>query len=216
MNKSLVKILAFILYFYSPEKRKAFRTKHNPVSANCAKLRAKGIIGENTYLAAGCSVVDRRSRIGKFCSIAKNVSIGTTAHPTNFLTTSPIPYMDISNITGGLSIPKDRRISFQHKKPVMIGNDVWIGLNAVIMDGVTIGDGAIIGAGAIVTKDISPYAIALGVPAKVIKYRFPEETIQRLLKTRWWDQPDSVIRDLPFQDVEACLTILEEMNSANR
>lgn len=209
MNETMNKLLASILYFYSKKKRKAFRTKHSEVSANCAKLREKGIIGENTYLTAGCSVADSRSRIGKFCSIAKNVSIGTTTHPTNFLTTSPIPYMDISNITGGISIPKENRAEFEFKKPVTIGNDVWIGLNAVIMDGVTIGDGAIIGAGAIVTKDIPPYAIALGIPAKVVKYRFPAETVERLLRTRWWDQPDDVIKALPFQDVEACLKILE-------
>lgn len=76
-------------------------------------------------------------------------------------------------------------------------------------DGVKIGDGAVIGSGAIVTRDIPPYAIAVGVPAKVIKYRFPEETVNRLLKTRWWDQPEEVIAALPVNNVEKCLEILE-------
>ena len=73
-----------------------------------------------------------------------------------------------------------------------------------------IGDGAVIGSGAVVTKNIPPYAVAVGVPAKVIKYRFPEETIQRLLKTRWWDQPEDVIKSLPMDNVEECLQILEK------
>lgn len=76
-------------------------------------------------------------------------------------------------------------------------------------DGVKIGDGAVIGSGAIVTRDIPPYAIAVGVPAKVIKYRFPEETVNRLLKIRWWDQPEEVIAALPVNNVEKCLEILE-------
>ena len=69
-----------------------------------------------------------------------------------------------------------------------IGNDVWIGLNATILDGVTIGDGAIVAAGAVVTKDVPPYAVVAGVPAKIIKYRFTESQIDFLLKFRWWEK----------------------------
>lgn len=79
------------------------------------------------------------------------------------------------------------------------------------MDGLTIGDGAIVGAGAVVTHDVPPYAIAVGVPARVIKYRFDENTIQRLLKVRWWDQSDEVIASLKADDVEGCLKILEAL-----
>ena len=122
--------------------------------------------------------------------------------------------MDISHLTAGMVIPERDRISFDTQKPVFIGNDVWIGLNVVVMDGVSIGDGAVIGAGAVVTKDIPPYAIAVGVPAKVIKYRFSEDIIHRLLKTRWYDQPDEVIKKLPFDNIEKCLEILEGLRKA--
>ena len=77
--------------------------------------------------------------------------------------------------------------------PIKIGNDVWIGVEAMILDGVTIGDGAVIGARTVVTKDIPPYAIAVGVPAKIVKYRFEQEVINRLLEIKWWDFSDDKI-----------------------
>ena len=84
----------------------------------------------------------------------------------------------------------------EEHKPVFIGNDVFIGANVTILDGVTIGDGAVIGAGAVVTKDIPPYAIAVGVPAKTIKYRFDENTQQLLLAEKWWEKSDEEIQKL--------------------
>ena len=209
MKRLLVRALSFFLFFYSGNKRKFFRVKYNDTACFCRKLRKKGIIGENTYLNSSCQIVHKESRIGKFCSIGKHVSIGTSFHPLDFLSTSPVGYQDISGLTDGIVLAEEKRAVFYGKRPVTIGNDVWIGLNAVIMDGVTIGDGAVIGACAVVTKDVPPYAIAVGIPAKVIKYRFPEETIQRLLRSRWWDRPEEVIQRLPFADVEGCLAILE-------
>lgn len=209
MKKFFINLLSSILYFYDKSARKKFRAGFNSNAQFCKKLRKKGILGANSYISSSSHVADTNSRIGKFCSIARNVSIGTTNHPLNMLTTSPIPYFDMDNMTGGMVFPAEKKVSFESKKPVFIGNDVWIGLNAVIMDGIKIGDGAVIGSGAVVTKDIPPYAIAVGVPARVIKYRFSEETICRLLKTRWWDQPEEVIVTLPVDNVEKCLQILE-------
>jgi len=96
---------------------------------------------------------------------------------------------------------------------IIVGNDVWIGLNVVIMDGVTIGDGAIIGAGAVVTKNIEPYAIVGGVPAKLIKKRFNDKIIKRLLKCKWWNFSEDVVKTLSpilfSRNVEEFLDILE-------
>ena len=159
MEQFFVKVAAVLLYFYSSRKRKEFRRCHSRLARLNRKLFRAGIIGEHTYVVPGSTIVDSRTRIGKFCSIAKNVSIGTTMHPVHALTTHPFSY---TGEDGDLSIPPENLIKFQNKRPVYIGNDVWIGLNAVVMDGVTIGDGAVIGAGAVVTKDIPPYAIAVG------------------------------------------------------
>ena len=109
-------------------------------------------------------------------------------------------------------IPTEKIIpNINSQNPINIGNDVWIGTNAIVMDGVKINDGAIIGAGAIVTKEIPPYAIAVGVPAKVIKYRFSQEIIDKLMELRWWDYPeDFIVNELPFDDIEKCIEILEK------
>ncbi|NKF08517.1 CatB-related O-acetyltransferase [Clostridium gasigenes] len=135
------------------------------------------VIGDYTYVHNNTMIVS--GTIGKFCSIAFNCQIGMWQHPTNYISTSPKTYAN-SNIFGFKHI-------WEHTNGPSVGNDVWIGSNAVISRGVTIGDGAIVGANAVVTKDIPPYAIVAGVPAKVIKYRFDEETIDLLLKYKWWD-----------------------------
>jgi acetyltransferase-like isoleucine patch superfamily enzyme len=81
------------------------------------------------------------------------------------------------------------------KEPVVIGNDVWIGTGAIILRGLSVGDGAVIGAGAVVTKDVPPYAIVAGNPARVIKYRFEEAVIKRIQASKWWEMSDGEIRD---------------------
>ncbi|MBR2872690.1 MAG: CatB-related O-acetyltransferase, partial [Lentisphaeria bacterium] len=96
-----------------------------------------------------------------------------------------------------------------------IGSDVWIGLNAVIMDGVTVGNGAVIGTNAVVTKDVPPYAIVVGIPAKVLRYRFDSDTIARLEKLRWFDRDLEFIQNLPMGDIAQCLQILESTASEN-
>jgi acetyltransferase-like isoleucine patch superfamily enzyme len=121
--------------------------------------------------------------IGKFCSIGPNFLCGYGIHPTDAVSTSPMFYSTMKQ--NGTTLSKEDKI--QERKRINIGNDVFIGMNVTVLDGVTIGDGAIIGAGAVVSKDIPPYAIAVGSPIRVIKYRFSDEQRAQIQKLRWWD-----------------------------
>lgn len=123
--------------------------------------------------------------IGKFCSIACGAKFLFTSanHKMSSLSTYPFP---IFYEEWGLDA-KDIRNAWDNKGDIVIGNDVWIGYEAIIMAGVTIGDGAIIGTRAVVTKDVPPYTIVGGVPAKPIRKRFDDATVERLIKLRWWD-----------------------------
>lgn len=135
-------------------------------------------LGDHSYIARNAQAAN--VSIGKFCSIGPNFCCGLGIHPLDGFSTSPYLYPN----------------GAEEHKPVFIGNDVFIGANVTILDGVTIGDGAVIGAGAVVTKDIPPYAIAVGVPAKTIKYRFDENTQQLLLAEKWWEKSDEEIQKL--------------------
>lgn len=96
----------------------------------------------------------------------------------------------------------------------IIGSDVWIGMNAVVMRGIRVGDGAVIGAGAVVTHDVPAWAIVVGVPARVLKYRFDEQTRQRLAAIEWWTIDEDELRRLDASDVKACLSALESFRNA--
>lgn len=129
--------------------------------------------------------------IGRFCSIACGAKflLNSANHTMNSLSTYPFPLFFEE---WGLE-KKDVAKAWDQKGDIVIGNDVWIGFDAVILAGVTIGDGAIIGTRAVVTKDVPPYTIAGGLPAKTIRKRFDDETILELLKIKWWNWPDEKI-----------------------
>lgn len=131
-------------------------------------------IGDGTYICQG-TYIYHCEKIGKYCSIARDVGIGIGSHPTDWTYTSPLFY----NKSRGL-VEKSTYDYIKKDKKVVIGNDVWIGAKALILNGVNVGNGAIIAAGSVVTKDIEPYAIVAGVPAKVIKYRFDNFIIDQL------------------------------------
>lgn len=154
-----------------------------------------------TYLAPNSTV--SVTRIGKYCSIGPNFLCGWGIHPTNGISTSPMFYSTIQQ--NGRTLSSVNKI--EERKKIIIGNDVFIGANVTVLDGVTIGDGAIIGAGAVVSKDIPPYAIAVGCPIKVIKYRFSQDQIDRLLKIKWWEFNGEKLNDVEkyFFDVESFL-----------
>jgi len=145
-------------------------------------------IGRCTYIEGKVSI--NNADIGSYCSIAANVFIGVGQHPTRWLSTSPVFYSTRDQL--GLSYA-DKNY-FDERQRILIGNDVWIGVNAVILDGVFIGSGAIVAAGAVVTKDVPPYAIVGGVPAKILRLRFDEEIIEALLELQWWKYSENSIR----------------------
>ncbi len=140
-------------------------------------------LGDLSYIADNACI--SRARIGKFCSIGPNVKIGFGTHPANtFVSTHPVFFSTLKQA----QVTFADREYFKEYAVTEIGNDVWIGADALLIDGVKIGDGAIVAAGAVVAKDIPPYAIVGGVPAKLIKYRFEENQIERLLILKWWDR----------------------------
>lgn len=129
-------------------------------------------------------------KIGKFCSIASGVKIlGGGNHRIQRVTSYPLKYVLLYNMR---KRTEDCSVS---RGPTLVGSDVWMGINAIVLSGVTIGDGAVVGAGAVVSKDVPPYAIVAGNPAKLVGYRFSEKQIQDLLLIKWWNWDINKIKD---------------------
>jgi acetyltransferase-like isoleucine patch superfamily enzyme len=146
-------------------------------------------IGAYSYIASRTSISG--TSIGRFCSIGPDCKFGVGLHPARgFVSTSPI-FFSMAKQVGITFATKNY---FEESKQIVVGNDVWVGTNAIIFDGVRIGNGAIIAAGAVVTSDVPDYAIYGGVPAKLIRYRFPPEQISWLMDFRWWDKDEDWLR----------------------
>jgi Acetyltransferase (isoleucine patch superfamily) len=162
-------------------------SKYNAFHRNARVFNCS--IGKYTYISS--DTVVRDTTIGNFCSIGPGCKIGTRQHPTNYISTSPA-FFSTNKQCGKTFADKN---TFQEILPITIGNDVWIGANVIIVDGVSIGDGAIIAAGAVVNKDVAPYTIVGGVPARIIKNRFSEDKIAYLLKLQWWNKNEEWLQE---------------------
>jgi len=146
-------------------------------------------LGDYSYFAKNAQVAN--TTIGKFCSIGPNFCCGLGIHPTDGISTHPIFY----------------RGKIAEYKHVTIGNDVFIGANVTVLDGVTIGDGAVIGAGSVVSKDIPPYAIAVGCPIQIKRYRLTEKQIVAMQRIQWWNWDEEQLKDVrnKFTDIDALI-----------
>jgi len=196
-------------------------TMEPPVRTAKAQFSGTCAMGAFSY------VVDSKlytTDLGRYCSISKGINIGQTNHPMSFLSTNPALFQRTFRIATGDAFPyKEAYESYNplreagraaHEavaRRTKIGNDVWIGFGVVIVAGVTVGDGAVIGANSVVTKDVPPYAIIGGVPAKVIRMRFSDAVIERLLISRWWDYAPWQIAQVDVRDPVAALDSIDQL-----
>ena len=176
---------------------------------NRSKLGRYVGLGNFSYIAD--------STVGNYCTFGSRVSIGAFSHPTDYLTIHEVGYRDISQIYGGTVYKGDseRYLKLRSEKKTTIGNDVWIGDNAVIIKGITIEDGAVIGAGAIVTKDVDAFSIVVGNPAKSIRKRFPKKIIDQIKMSSWWNLRIEELSGIPFENIPLALEFLKKHGCIN-
>ncbi|HEY0286793.1 MAG TPA: CatB-related O-acetyltransferase [Pseudomonas sp.] len=178
-------------------------TLEHGVKLHQIKIHSKKLsIGAYTDIVSGTELHDVSS-IGRYCSIAKNVTIGQDrkSHPLSWLSSH-------SGLVGLRQQLSGAPAHHDGVKQTVIGHDVWIGMDVLILEGVTIGTGAVIGAQSLITKDVPPYAIVMGSPAQVKRFRFDPPTIDSLLASQWWNLTARQLADLPIENPQALIEAL--------
>lgn len=178
------------------------------IGSECNIISCK--IGKCSYLGVGTWAIN--AEIGKFCSIADRTYIGGANHSIEWTSTSPV-FQTTKH--SGSQIRYAQYGWNPYSQKVIIGNDVWIGHGAVVQQGVKVGDGAVIGSNAVVTKDVPPYAIVGGVPARIIRYRFDDKIISELLESQWWNLSDIELKRVG-EFVKEPARFIEEINKIKR
>jgi chloramphenicol O-acetyltransferase type B len=182
-----------LLYIWSKLFRKlqgaAIRksTIHKTSKIEAGSQIINTIVDKYSFCGYNCEISN--CEIGSFSSIANGVVIGGGMHPIDWVGTSPVFYEGRDSV-----IIKFSQFQREKVKTTYIGHDVWIGRNALIKQGVRIGNGAIVGMGSVVTKDVDPYAIVAGNPAKLIRYRFSRDIVENLLVSNWWNIDESELK----------------------
>ena len=195
-----------ISYIFSRVLRKlrgssvALSSIHRTSKIESGSTVVNSIIARYSFCGYDCLMLN--CDVGAFCSIASRVSIGGVRHPTEFVSTSPVFLSHRDSVKA--------KFADHEYLPVVrttVGNDVWIGEGVFIKAGVIIGDGAVVGMGAVVTKDVAPYSIVAGNPARLIRLRFDHDVVEAFLKMKWWDLPDAELHRLGgfFNDPQALL-----------
>ncbi|EPR7433347.1 CatB-related O-acetyltransferase, partial [Escherichia coli] len=197
-----------------------------PVEIECPAEIRQGVyqvdkIGAFSYMGGKSTHMLHIESIGRFCAIAGNVVAGAMEHPAHFLSPHPIMQgvfkwkaLDDFKLKNKDMLWKSRTFNNQINKDrfgkIKIGNDVWIGEGAFIRRGVKIGDGAIIASHSVVSKDVAPYSIVGGVPAKHIKFRFEDNIIEQLIEIKWWDYGLSALEGVDFTDINKAIKKIRE------
>lgn len=217
--KRIVKILIAIYHQLRYLNKSKLPVFSGTIINKCV-FEGENIIGRGTYLnhtnIAYGSFIGMRGEfknctIGKFCSIGNDVKVISAVHPTNMASSHPAFFSD----TYPLSFVTESKFCEHLVTPngyeCEIGNDVWIGDNVLLKGGIKIGDGAIIGMGSIVLHDVEPYSIVAGLPAHLIRWRFPERIIKELLETKWWNSSLSWLKQNAdsFTDPEKIIRLLK-------